>query len=921
MLAAECASVHYKEMIRDARAIGYGICSDGGPFAKPIVPGVSTRETRFGPALPGAHCCAGSWTLVPARVRESGDAMKVVVVESPAKAKNIGSYLGSGYEVVASYGHVRDLREKSDSVVPEDGFRMVWEVDREAEKRIRAIAGSLRKADGLVLATDPDREGEAISWHLVETLRNRRALKKDTPVERISFHSVTREAVRASLASPREIDRDLVEAYLARRALDYLVGFRLSPVLLRKLPGARSAGRVQSVAVRLAVEREREIEAFKPREYWSAFVLLRTAEGATFRAALVELEGKKIGRYDLPDEASAHAARAVLRDATYFEVASVEAKPVRQKPAAPFITSTLQQEASRKLRFAAAQTMRTAQALYEAGFITYMRTDGVDMSPEAVSATRSLIVEKYGRKFVPSRERRYRSRAKNAQEAHECIRPTEPRRLPDQLPRLPEEQKALYRLIWSRTVASQMADAELERTTVGINAESTGATPSARLRASGQVVRFEGFRILYQEGTDSPDAENRQAAERGSEEQDGKLPAVGKGDRPERVGDPEIRQHFTKPPPRFTEASLVRRLEDLGIGRPSTYATILTVIRKRGYVEDSKRTIVPTFLGRLAVGFLETHFSRYVQYEFTAEMERELDEISGGRATRTGVLEDFWRDFAPAVSAATKLGVREAITGVEAVVEPVLFPPRSDGVDPRACPKCLEGRLALRPGRNNLFLGCDRYPDCRFVRSVEAATEGEADWLGDRELGQDGAGRSVLVRKGPFGFYLELGTDPPKRTSLPADSDPHGIDLALARQYLALPRALGAHPDTGVEIEAGIGRYGPFVRCGRVYANLPKDESVLEVGLNRAVSLIADRESRRGRGAAAAALRELGDHPEGGAVRILDGRYGPYVKWGRVSASIPKDRDPEQVTMSEAQELIAAKQARGTSGSRRRRAK
>ena len=520
----------------------------------------------------------------------SEDAMKIVVVESPAKAKNIGSYLGSGYRVIASYGHVRDLREKSNSVVPEEGFRMVWEVERDADKRIREIASSLRGADGLILATDPDREGEAISWHLVETLKSRRALKKNTQVERISFHSVTPDAVRASLASPRQIDNDLVEAYLARRALDYLVGFELSPVLLRKLPGARSAGRVQSVAVRLAVEREREIEAFKPREYWTATVVLRSGDGAEFRTGLVELQGRKVGRQGLPDETSAQSAKAILEAARLFEVDLVESKPVRQKPAAPFITSTLQQEASRKLHFAAAQTMRSAQALYEAGFITYMRTDGVDMSPEAVSSTRALILESYGKEYVSDRVRRYRSRAKNAQEAHECIRPTDPHRMPDQLQDLPSDQKHLYHLIWSRTLASQMSDALLERTTVLVNALGSGTTPTARLRASGQVVRFEGFRVLYQEGSDSPENTKATTVDPAKAAANDRLPRLKKGDHPERVGEPEIRQHFTKPPPRYSEASLVRRLEDLGIGRPSTYASILTVIRKRGYVEDSKRT-------------------------------------------------------------------------------------------------------------------------------------------------------------------------------------------------------------------------------------------------------------------------------------------------------------------------------------------
>ncbi len=850
--------------------------------------------------------------------------MKVVVVESPAKARSIGSYLGPDYDVVASYGHVRDLREKSDSVVPDEDFRMVWEVESDADKRLKEIAVRLRKADGLILATDPDREGEAISWHLVQTLRDRQALKEDMSVERISFHSVTRAAVRDSIASPRDIDQDLVDAYLARRALDYLVGFRLSPVLLRKLPGARSAGRVQSVAVRLAVEREREIERFDPREYWTAVVRFRSPAGAEFEASLVELDQRKLGRFGLPDEASAREAERLLKDAPGFRVESVESKPVRQKPSAPFITSTLQQEASRKLRLSAGETMRIAQALYEAGHITYMRTDGVDMSAEAVDAARALVRERFGERHLPSRPRRYKSRAKNAQEAHECIRPTDVRVRPEQLSALPERERALYRLIWARTLASQMADAELERTAVTIRtwdaAEQGGADSapvSARLRASGQVVRFEGFRVLYQEGTDASVEGDKPADGRGTEAAERKLPPLAEGDRPERTGV-EVTQRFTKPPARYTEASLVRRLEDLGIGRPSTYASILSVIRRRGYVEDSKRTIVPTFLGRLAVAFLEEHFSRYVEYGFTAGLEEELDEISSGRRSRLGVLEAFWHDFEAAVATASKLRIREALSTVEKRVEPLLFPPRSDGADPRACPKCLEGRLGLRPGKSSLFLGCDRYPECRFVRSVEGVLDGEPDWLGDRELGADSDGLPVSVRKGPYGFYLERGSVPPARTSLPGDCDPHTIDLEMAERYLSLPRALGPHPDTGDEIEAGIGRYGPFVRCGKVYANLPRDESVLEVGLNRAVALIADRQAKGRGGSGQTPLAELGEHPEGGAVRILKGRYGPYVKWGRVSASVPKGREPSSVTMEEAQALIAAKQARGGKRTTRR---
>ena len=817
--------------------------------------------------------------------------MKIVVVESPAKARNIGTYLGPDYQVLASYGHVRDLREKSDSVVPDDGFRMVWEVEPDKDKRLREIARALAGADGLLLATDPDREGEAISWHLVETLRARRALKRDMKVERITFHSVTRDAVRASLAAPREIDADLVEAYLARRALDYLVGFQLSPVLMRKLPGARSAGRVQSVAVRLAVEREREIEAFVPREYWSVTVPLRTAAGLPFRAGLAELAGKRIGRYGLPDEASADAARAVLEAAPEYVVETVAAKPTRQKPAAPFITSTLQQEASRKLRLPAAVTMRLAQDLYEAGHITYMRTDGVDMAPEAVAATRALVQERFGADFLPQRPRRYRSRARNAQEAHECIRPTEIGRMPDAIAGLRGEAKGLYGLIWERSVASQMADAVLERTVASIRAGAAAApdaAPPARLRATGQVVRFAGFRILYQEGADA--TEERAGEGGGEAESPRELPPMAAAEALSRPPDApvESRQHFTRPPARFTEASLVRRLEDLGIGRPSTYATILTVIRKRGYVEDSRRTITPTFLGRLAVGFLERNFPRYVQYEFTAGLEAELDEISGGRASRIGVLDAFWKEFRPAVETALALGVREAVAGVEAGVEPLLFPPRDDGADPRRCPKCGEGRLGLRPGRKSLFLGCERYPDCRFIRSIEAALEGAPDWLGDRELGHDGDGVPVRVRKGPFGFYLQLDSEPPRRCGLPEGVDPQEVDLATAGQWLALPRSLGSHPESGEDVQAGIGRYGPYVRAAGNYASLPKDESVLEVGLNRAVALLADRQSRASR--RAEPLRELGEHPEGGPVRIFEGRFGPYVKWGRINASRQGDR-------------------------------
>jgi len=839
--------------------------------------------------------------------------VKVVVVESPAKASTIGAYLGPEYRVLASYGHVRDLREKNDSVLPEEGFRMVWEVDSDAGRRVGAIARSLKDADGLVLATDPDREGEAISWHLVETLRGRKALKKTQTVERISFHSVTRDAVRRSLELPREIDSDLVDAYLARRALDYLVGFQLSPVLMRKLPGARSAGRVQSVAVRLAVEREREIETFRKQEYWTITAVLGKPGDATFRAVLREWNGTRIGRLDIASEEQAREAERMLAQAAGFVVETVTPKRLRQRPAAPFITSTLQQEASRKLRLSAGETMRLAQKLYEAGRITYMRTDGVDMAPEAVAAVRKEIRDGFGPKYLPEKARAYKSRAKNAQEAHECIRPTDAGLHPRNLAGFSQREADLYQLIWARAVASQMADAELDRTAVDIRVESSVGADEVpgRLRASGQVVRFDGFLRLYQEGVDAR-ADGSSGKGEDGESENRRLPPLAAGDRLAREGV-DASQHFTKPPPRYTEASLVRRLEELGIGRPSTYASILSVIRKRGYVEEARRSITPTFLGRLAVGFLERHFARYVEYGFTAGLEEELDEISGGRRRRVDVLEAFWDDFAPAVTLAAKLTVRDAIAGVESSVGGLLFSPRSDGVDPHLCPKCKEGSLGLKPGRGGMFLGCDRYPDCRFVRSIETVLSGQPDWLGDRELGVDDEEHLVLVRKGPYGFYLEQRVgEKPRRVSLPAGVDPHAVTLLDAGRYLSLPRSLGRHPESGRDIQAGIGRYGPFVRCGSDYADLPAGEDVFEVGLNRAVALIEDRRAGRARGPEV--LRELGEHPEQGPVRVLQGRYGPYVKWGRLSVSIPKDRDIESVTVAEVEALAAQRKAR--SGSR-----
>ncbi len=837
--------------------------------------------------------------------------MNVLVVESPAKAGTIGRYLGKEYQVLATYGHLRDLKEKTGSVIPEDDFRMVWEIDSESIKRIREIAKSLKGSERLILATDPDREGEAISWHLVEALKERKALGKSVAVERISFNSVTKGAVTNAIRNPRSINSELVDAYLARRALDYLVGFGLSPVLWRTLPGARSAGRVQSVALRLVVERESGIETFVPKEYWSVLAHLKTENGSEFWARLVALDGGKIGKFDIADETSARNAEDRLNQAAGFRVAGVEAKPIRQKPPAPFITSTLQQEASRKLGLPPTRTMATAQRLYEDALITYMRTDGVDMAPEAVAATRDIVRKRFGQGYLPEKPRAYRSRAKNAQEAHECIRPTDPSRTPNDIPKLSSVEGSLYRLIWERTLASQMADAQLERTTASIDALGKEGKAFAGLRATGQVVKFDGFRRLYREGRDDTANESNSIA---PEEDTSRLPALGVDGRLENQRI-EANQHFTAPPPRFTEASLVRRLEELGIGRPSTYASILSVIQNRGYAEIVHRRITPTFLGRVATSFLEAKFARYVAYDFTANLERDLDEISGGRATRSDVLGAFWRQFEPALGEAGKLSVRDAVDAVEEVLEPVLFPARSDGEDPRTCPKCGEGRLGLRPSRRSgMFVGCGRYPDCDFTRSLENGEATPVDWTGDRTLGLDADGTPVLVRKGPYGFYFQVGSgegrEKPKRASLPEGLDPAMVELDLALRILALPRIVGLHPETRQEITAGVGRYGPYVRHDRTYANLPKNEDVLEIGLNRAVDLLAAKSTRVSGSNRFPALRELGEHPEGGGVTIRAGRYGPYVNWKRLNASLPKSVSPEELTMEEALTLLARRKSR-----------
>jgi DNA topoisomerase-1 len=845
--------------------------------------------------------------------------MKVLVVESPAKAKTINKYLGKDYEVLASFGHIRDLPAKDGSVDPDADFRMIWTLEDRGSKRVADIARALKGAEKLILATDPDREGEAISWHVVEALREKRALK-DMPIERVTFNAITKDAVQSALRQPREIDQALVDAYMARRALDYLVGFTLSPVLWRKLPGARSAGRVQSVALRLVCDRELEIETFKTQEYWSLIATLATREGGVFDARLVGADGKKITRLDIGTGAEAEAFKKDLELAT-FAVANVEAKPAKRHPYPPFTTSTLQQEASRKLGLAPAQTMRVAQRLYEGvdiggetvGLITYMRTDGVDMAPEAVRAVRSVIGKEYGDRYLPDVPRKYTTKAKNAQEAHEAIRPTDMSRLPKQVAKyLEPEQARLYELIWIRTVASQMESAQLERTTADITAMV--GPRKLDLRATGQVVKFDGFLTLYNESRDDdPD------------EDEGRLPPMKAGDPLERRRI-AANQHFTEPPPRYSEASLVKRMEELGIGRPSTYAAVLQTLRDREYVRIDKKRLVPEDKGRIVIAFLESFFRRYVEYDFTADLEEQLDRISNSEIDWKQVLRDFWRDFSAAIGETKELRTTEVLDALNELLGPHIFPDKGDGSNPRACPTCGTGQLSLKLGKFGAFIGCSNYPDCKYTRQL-AASGAEGDGEGSTEnggtpgvrvLGEDpDTGQQVTLRDGRFGPFVQLGEgEKPKRSSLPKGLSPAQVDLETALKLLSLPRQVAVHPETGEPILANIGRYGPYVQHGKTYANLGKDDDVLEIGGNRAIDLIVAKESGAGgfRRGAADPGRPLGEDPESGKpIVVKAGRFGPYVTDGETNATLPKATSAEAVTLDEAVSLLNARRAMGGS--------
>ncbi|MDD3668838.1 MAG: type I DNA topoisomerase [Alphaproteobacteria bacterium] len=823
--------------------------------------------------------------------------MKLVIVESPSKAKTINKYLGKDYHVMASMGHIRDLPAKDGSVRPDADFAMDWEVQARGDKVVREMARQLEKAEALYLASDPDREGEAIAWHVVQELKRRKKLRADFPVHRVVFHEITKSAILDAMAHPHDIDMKLVEAYLARRALDYLVGFQLSPVLWRKLPGAKSAGRVQSVALRLICEREDEITAFRPQEYWGIDVDLNTLRAAQFNAKLTHVDGKKLGKFDLMNGSIAGDVKKRVEDAR-FSVGAIERKQTKRNPAPAFTTSTLQQEASRKLGFGAKKTMQVAQQLYEGvdiggettGLITYMRTDSVALSQEAIASIRALIETEYGKDYLPETPRFYKNNSKNAQEAHEAIRPTNAARHPDKIAgALTADQRKLYDLIWKRAVACQMASAVLDK--VGIDIPSADNT--LQLRATGQTIAFPGFIKIYKEDIDD------KSKEADDDDDNAVLPPMDTGEGLDTLAV-HADQHFTEPPPRFSEASLVKRLEELGIGRPSTYATILSVLQERDYVKLVQKRFVPEDTGRIVTAFLEAYFTRYVQYDYTAGLENKLDDITAGETAWRDVLSDFWKTFSATLKAVEPHKMGEVLDRVAQSLEKHLFPTDES----RVCPECKTGRLSLRVGRFGAFIGCSAYPTCTYTKQFAlAAPTGTADEpaassdeVKSYALGKDENGRDVVVKKGPYGWYAQAGAGKEaKRTGLPKGTAPESVDIGQAVRLLSLPRALGIHPDTKEPVEAGLGKFGPYVRMNRTYKSLEPADDVLTIGLARAVELLAGADARK-----KATLVGRWDDAD---ITYQTGKYGPYVKWRKIMASA-KEGVP---TLDEAVALLQAK--------------
>jgi DNA topoisomerase-1 len=817
-------------------------------------------------------------------------ASHLLIVESPSKAKTLKKYLGKDFEILASYGHVRDLVPKTGAVDPEDNFRMKYElIDRNA-KHVDAIARAVKDVDTVMLATDPDREGEAIAWHLSEILKSRKALK-DKKLNRVVFYEITEGAVKEAVKNPRAISMELVNAQQARRALDYLVGFNLSPLLWKKIRRGLSAGRVQSPALRLIVEREMEIERFKSQEYWTMH-FDSEKDRIAFSARLTHFKGEKLDQFAIGNADREAEIRTFLEQNARgtARVQEVEKKRRLRSPAAPFTTSTLQQEAVRKLGFSTDRAMKVAQSLYEGvsvgkavtGLITYMRTDSVTLSKEAVAEMRGYITKNYGADYLPKAPNEYRANSKNAQEAHEAIRPTSIARTPDSVaPYLNDEQRKLYEMIWKRAIASQMTPAKFDTTAVDFTVGGEGNL----FRATGQTMVFAGFYAVYHE--DEDDA---------IEEEDKRLPALEKGDAV-KIQKLYGEQHFTQPPPRFSEASLVKALEQYGIGRPSTYASIISTLVNREYVTLDKKRFQPTDVGRVVNKFLTEHFAHWVDYEYTAKLEDELDDISNGKEEWVPMLEKFWKGFS------AQLEEKEGVSRKEVTQEQM----------DEMCPKCGKHHLALRLGRRGRFIGCAGYPECDYTRNVDG---GEGEQNQKREIGVDPqTGKLVQLLFGPFGPYIQLGEmegdKKPKRVSVPKNIAPDSVDMAVAQKLLALPRDLGAHPETGKKVVAAIGRFGPYVSHDGNFKSIPKDESVFDITPERAVALLKEPKQFGSRGA----LKVLGKHPaDSQPVALYSGRYGAYVKHGKVNATLPDQNAINDITLDEALELIAAKAGKGGKG-------
>ena len=822
--------------------------------------------------------------------------MNLVIVESPAKAKTINKYLGEDYIVLASYGHVRDLPSKNGSVDTENNFNMTWEIDPGSKKPLKEIYDAAKDAKKIILATDPDREGEAIAWHVKNILDDKKLLK-DKKVERVVFNEITKKAVKNGIDNPREINTELVDAYMARRALDYLVGFNISPILWTKLPGSKSAGRVQSVALKLIVERENEIELFKPQEYWSIQSLFKNKDTKDLNSKIILFKSEKVDKFYFKNEEQTKSAVDEIKKHDY-QITQIEKKPYKRNPYAPFTTSTMQQEASKKLGFGASRTMQVAQRLYQGfeidgetvGLITYMRTDGTQISNEALETCRNYISQKLGKDYLPDQPRNYSGKkAKNAQEAHEAIRPTDINRDPSSLKSiLDRDQMRLYELIWNRTVSSQMESAEFERTSIDI----CNKDKSIIFRANGSIQKFDGYLKLYQETKEEDEKKED------NEDDENILPDVNNGDALT-INKILDEQHFTNPPPRYSEASLVKKLEELGIGRPSTYASIISVLSTRNYVELINKKFIPTDRGKLITAFLDKLFNKYVDYNFTANLEDNLDEITSGKIKWIDVLSQFWEQFNINVNEVKELRTRAILDMLNESLADIIFDKDESGSVERKC-QC-GGELSLKVGRFGAFIGCANYPECKFTRPLSKIKAAQETFMSEpKEIGETDDGKKITLKKGRFGPYLQVGNEEKemKNFSIPKGISPDEVDIEKAKFLSGLPKVIGKYPDNNEDITLNNGRFGPYVKCSNKSATLESPEDIFSIGLNKAITLIA--EAKPGR-RSSNEIKNLGEHPEDKKpVKVMKGQFGHYIKYKTINATIPDDKDPNDITMEEA---------------------